>query len=198
MGCNAWRETHSTGAVSRRRRRYLRCGARGCIFHRLAHRAGSRLGMSRFNASCCGLALLVLALAAGCDSARRDATEVHLTPFQSCPSSPNCVSSDASDEGHYVKPFEISGTEEAAWGAVVAAIRALPRTDIVNSSGDYAHAQCRSRLFGFVDDLEVELRRADKHIAVRSASRTGYSDLGANRRRVEALRVQLQQSGTIR
>lgn len=81
---------------------------------------------------------------------------------------------------------------------MMSAIQALPKTDIVTSTSDYIHAECRSRVFGFVDDLEVQLRRAEKVIAVRSASRTGYSDLGVNRRRVETLRLQLQQAGVLR
>ena len=40
---------------------------------------------------------------------------------------------------------------------------------------------------GFVDDVEF-LFPKEKIIHVRSASRIGYSDFGANRRRVEHLR----------
>jgi len=54
--------------------------------------------------------------------------------------------------------------------------------------GDYLHAEARSLLFRFVDDVEF-LFDADKQVIhVRSASRTGYSDLGVNRRRVERIR----------
>lgn len=144
------------------------------------------------------LPLLMFLVTAGCDSTRSDSLEAYEVPFRPCPDSPNCVSSDASNESHYVAPFEVSAAEEEAWEMVVSAIQALPRTDIITSTGDYIHAQCRSRVFGFVDDLELELRRADGVIAVRSASRTGYSDLGVNRRRVEALRLRLQKTGVIR
>ena len=69
---------------------------------------------------------------------------------------------------------------------------AAPETD------DYLHAECRSALFGFVDDLELHLRASDGIIAVRSASRLGYGDLGVNRRRVESLRSALARQDMVR
>ncbi len=53
-------------------------------------------------------------------------------------------------------------------------------------------------MFGFVDDLELELRAEAGLVAVRSAARLGRYDFGVNRRRVEALRRTLKQTNTIR
>jgi uncharacterized protein (DUF1499 family) len=74
----------------------------------------------------------------------------------------------------------------------------LSRTRIVTETADYLHAECRSALLGFVDDLELHLRPDEGIIAVRSASRLGYSDLGVNRRRVEGLRTSLIERGVLR
>ena len=74
----------------------------------------------------------------------------------------------------------------------------MPRTRVVERLDDHLHAECRSRLLGFVDDLELELRPEEGLIAVRSASRLGYSDLGVNRRRVETLRAELRRRGVVR
>ena len=63
---------------------------------------------------------------------------------------------------------------------------------MVSESPGYLHVECRSKIFGFVDDLEFQLQAAQGLIAVRSASRTGYYDFGVNRRRVEALRAALR------
>jgi uncharacterized protein (DUF1499 family) len=52
-------------------------------------------------------------------------------------------------------------------------------------------------IFRFVDDLTLHLTPSNGIIHLRSASRTGYSDLGVNRRRVENLRKKLQQKGII-
>ena len=64
----------------------------------------------------------------------------------------------------------------------------LPRTRVIRLEPDYLHAECRSALMGFVDDLELYLRTDEGTIAVRSASRLGWSDMGVNRRRVDAVR----------
>jgi uncharacterized protein (DUF1499 family) len=115
-----------------------------------------------------------------------------------CPSSPNCVSSDASDATHGVAPFELAVPAARAWPAVREAVAELPRTHIVADADGYLHAECRSALLGFVDDLELQLRASERQIAVRSASRLGHSDLGVNRRRVETLRAALAARGLLR
>lgn len=114
-----------------------------------------------------------------------------------CPSSPNCVSSDATDEGHAVEPFGLAADPDQAWAALQEVMKSRPRTRIVELTGDYLHAEEKSRLFGFVDDIEFHLRPGQGLIAVRSASRTGYSDLGVNRRRVEAIRQALKDRGVV-
>ncbi|MEM7042852.1 MAG: DUF1499 domain-containing protein [Pseudomonadota bacterium] len=115
-----------------------------------------------------------------------------------CPDRPNCVSSDAEDEEHRVEPFHVAGDQSAAWTALKDAVAALPRTTIVTSDDSYLHAVARSRLFGFVDDLEFHLRADDNLIALRSAARTGYSDFGVNAERIETLRARLQADDLLR
>ncbi len=105
-----------------------------------------------------------------------------------CPPSPNCVCSDHVDTAHGIEPLRLAAHPEDAWPAIERSVRELPRTRIVNSKPGYLHAECASAVFGFVDDLELNLRPDEGIIAVRSASRLGYSDFGVNRRRVEQLR----------
>jgi uncharacterized protein (DUF1499 family) len=115
-----------------------------------------------------------------------------------CPESPNCVSSEAADAAHAVAPFELAAAPERAWAAAREAVAELPRTRIAEERPGYLRAVCRSRLLRFADDLELELRTDPDRIAVRSASRVGYSDLGVNRRRVESLRARLRERGVLR
>ncbi|WP_020674665.1 DUF1499 domain-containing protein [Geopsychrobacter electrodiphilus] len=115
-----------------------------------------------------------------------------------CPSSPNCVSSDAQDNEHLVAPFQIVCPTMDAWRVARDLLSKLPRTRIVTEKPDYLHAECRSALFGFVDDLELNLRSSERIIAVRSASRLGYSDFGVNRRRIEGLRAALISRGVVK
>ena len=115
-----------------------------------------------------------------------------------CPDSPNCLCTDAEDPAHRVDAFALAIAPGEAWIAIRSAVQAMPRTRIVKRTSDYLHAECRSRWLGFVDDLELHLRTAHGDVvAVRSASRIGYSDFGVNRARVEALHGELVQRGVV-
>jgi uncharacterized protein (DUF1499 family) len=114
-----------------------------------------------------------------------------------CPSSPNCVSSDADNSAHSIAPFALAVPSRDGWLAVRESVESLPRTKIISETADYLHAECTSAFFGFVDDLELHLRTAEGVIAVRSAARLGYSDLGVNRRRIEDLRALLIKRGIV-
>jgi uncharacterized protein (DUF1499 family) len=101
-----------------------------------------------------------------------------------CPASPNCVSSEpGTPESHAVAPLPVS-----AWDR-------LP--DLILETGgrlievreEYLAAEFSTPLMGFVDD--VEFRKGGGAVHVRSASRVGHSDMGANRKRIEALRAAL-------
>jgi uncharacterized protein (DUF1499 family) len=105
-----------------------------------------------------------------------------------CPESPNCVSSLSQDESHYVVPLTYNSTVEEAREKLISVLNSMKRSDIVTAENDYIHATFTSFLFRFVDDVEFSFDHEKKIIDVRSASRTGYSDLGVNRRRVEEIR----------
>jgi len=110
-----------------------------------------------------------------------------------CPDSPNCVSSLAAPEDHVhaIAPLPFAGDAADALRVAHELLESWPRTRIVEAGDGYLHATCRSRIFGWVDDLELLAYPGAGVLHVRSASRVGYSDLGANRRRVERLRTEL-------
>jgi uncharacterized protein (DUF1499 family) len=111
-----------------------------------------------------------------------------------CPDSPNCVNSDEAGRSSSIEPLALAalGVEpDAALARVAEAIEATPRARVVTLEGDYLHAEYTSALFRFVDDLEVRLDREAGVLHLRSASRVGHSDLGANAARVEDLRRRL-------
>ncbi len=105
-----------------------------------------------------------------------------------CPDSPNCVSTTASRPENHVEPIVFTETVNAAKLKLERIILAMPGSRIVRSENLYIHAEYRSRVFGFVDDLEVLLDEAQQLIFLRSSSRIGYSDLGVNRKRTEQIR----------
>jgi len=135
------------------------------------------------------LLLIPAVLLFGCPGTRPanlGVTEGKLAP---CPSTPNCVSSQASDEPHRVAPFPFAGPPDEAMRKMNDIVRSLPRTVVVTFTGTYLHAECTSLVFRFVDDVEFLVDGAAKVIHVRSASRIGRSDLGVNRTRIEQIRV---------
>ena len=136
--------------------------------------------------------IALVCLMAGC--ATTGGNDLGLTPdgrLTPCPSSPNCVSSDATDEAHTIAPLRFGGEPELAWQRLVGHLESSPGYTIVERDDGYLRAEARTRLLRFVDDVEFHLRPAAGEIAMRSASRIGYSDLGANRRRLERLREAL-------
>ena len=72
-----------------------------------------------------------------------------------------------------------------------------PTTVVSADNSDNIHAECKSMFFRFVDDLTLHLTPSNGIIHIRSAARTGYSDFGVNRRRVESLRKKLQHKDII-
>ncbi len=120
---------------------------------------------------------------------------VHEYQLIDCPASPNCVSSSASDDEHYIAPIEYSAETEAVRDKLVAIIKNQPRTDIIEQTDNYILVEFTSRLMGFVDDAEFYFLPDGKTIAMRSAARLGESDLGVNRRRLEQFRLALQSLG---
>ncbi len=75
-----------------------------------------------------------------------------------------------------------------------AVIEAMPRTRIVSTNDTTLRAEFTSRLFRFVDDVDCVVDAPAGVIQIRSASRVGYSDLGANRSRVDAIRAAFARS----
>ena len=106
-----------------------------------------------------------------------------------CPETPNCVSSRAEEEEKLVSPLPFSGAWEPVMKRLAGLVSEMSGARVAEADGPYLRATFRSRVFGFVDDLELLADPEASVVHVRSASRTGTWDLGANRRRVESLRA---------
>lgn len=107
----------------------------------------------------------------------------------SCPDSPNCVSTFASDPEHAVAPLKFEGPGSDAMNRLKLALAVLPRTRVVRETDNYLHAESTSLLFRFVDDVEFLVEESQGLVHFRSASRAGRSDLGVNRARMEKVRA---------
>ena len=102
-----------------------------------------------------------------------------------CPDSPNCVSSFENSEEHAIAALD------ANLDQIQQVLLSMDQANIVEQSGNYLYAEFTSSLMCYVDDIEFLFDPASNKTHVRSASRLGYSDLGANRKRIEAIRARL-------
>jgi len=108
-----------------------------------------------------------------------------------CPKTPNCVNSQAVSGRQYIQPIGYAGTWQEARARLLQVLESEKRIKVLTSTGNYIRAEFTSVLFRFVDDLEFyfpEEQTGDRFIHIRSASRVGYSDLGANRKRIDGIR----------
>ena len=105
-----------------------------------------------------------------------------------CPRSPNCVSSQATDERHRIAPLPFPDEPQAAWARLHTVLIGRADATLIEEQPGYLRFELRTTLF--VDDAEFLLDPANRVIHVRSASRLGYSDLGKNRSRMEEIRRQ--------
>ena len=108
--------------------------------------------------------------------------------LSACPSSPNCVSSQAVDEGHRISALTFNDDANAAFDRLKRVLIRRSDSTIIHEGAGYLRLEFRTTLF--VDDGEFLLDRERKVIQLRSASRLGYSDLGKNRSRMEDIRTQ--------
>lgn len=122
---------------------------------------------------------------------------IHHSKLSPCPTSPNCVCSDSADKKHYIEPYQLKVKPSEGWEAFKKVISALPRITIISATNDYLHAEARSRIFRFVDDMEFQLRPQQNIIAIRSAARLGHYDFGVNRHRLDKIRSKLRSHGII-
>ena len=112
---------------------------------------------------------------------------------------PNSVSSqadlwpgDAQQDYARIAPLALVGSGSETMARLKTVVQAQPGAEVVKAEGDYLYAIFTTRLMKYTDDVEFWFDPAQQVVQVRSASRLGRGDLGANRARVEAVRAALQ------
>ena len=124
----------------------------------------------------------------GCAGERPDNLGAQDGLLVPCPRSPNCVSSQATDERHRIAPLTFADEPETAWARLRMVLTGRADATLIEEQPGYLRLELRTTLF--VDDAEFLLDSVNRVIHVRSASRLGYSDLGKNRSRMEEIRAQ--------
>lgn len=106
-----------------------------------------------------------------------------------CGKKPNCVSSfQRVNDGHYIAPINLRATLLLRLDGVLSELGCSKVSTEIN----YWRYECHSSLFGFTDDVELLYRPAEGKLYFRSASRVGYSDLDANRKRISKIKEELK------
>ncbi|MGP4076518.1 DUF1499 domain-containing protein [Halobacillus sp. K22] len=103
-----------------------------------------------------------------------------------CPNSPNCVSTQTEQSDKYMEPLPFHGDLNSTKEILKKVLKEMDRTTVEGEEDQYIHAIVVTKLLRFKDDIEFYLDEADQQVHFRSASRTGYSDMGVNRKRMEA------------
>jgi uncharacterized protein (DUF1499 family) len=91
-----------------------------------------------------------------------------------------------------IEPLAQGAAAAVAWSRLKPMLQKMPGAQVINESEDYLRAEFTTRLLKFTDDMEFWFDRRASVLHVRSASRLGRKDFGANRERLDALRSALQ------
>lgn len=136
---------------------------------------------------------LIARVAIGFFSTSRVATglisnDVAAPTLSGCDDLQNCTASTATNSRNLIEALTYNVPASDAIAAFSRLITSQSGTQIITQEPNYLHATYKTTLLGYTDDLELLLDESSGILNVRSASRIGRSDLGANRKRIEALR----------
>lgn len=111
--------------------------------------------------------------------------------LQACVSVENCVISEPVD-GHtaMLEAFTFSEDKADFLVKLTNVIESMGG-NIITSDESYIASTFTSGIFGFVDDVEFRLSDTNQ-LHFRSASRVGRKDFGANKKRIETLKLLLK------
>ena len=110
--------------------------------------------------------------------------------LSNCPNKPNCVCSEYKDDAnHYIDPMVIPQDIALDSLPILKNIIINMGGTIQQESNNYLAAIFTSSIFGFVDDVEIRLDRAQNTIHIRSGSRVGHGDAGVNKKRTDLLKT---------
>jgi uncharacterized protein (DUF1499 family) len=145
----------------------------------------------------CLSALLAACLLWACTEKVRGHSDSDLDPPMDCPSSPNCRSTLALDPDRRIEPMQLKPDWQKNWERIPSYLTSIPGNRVVENNETLIQVECKSRIFGFVDDLTLKVNLQTGRIDIRSASRAGYYDFGVNKRRIQRLRQALIDRGII-
>ena len=146
--------------------------------------------MKLFIYSIAALVIFIGVVLVGYSIASRKQPELglHNGQLRPCPATPNCVCSEHQAESADVEPLGYTTTAEQVWAKIKQVISDTGGS-VIEEEADYLRAVYETPLLRYVDDVELRHDKKNQQIHIRSASRVGTSDMGANRKRVEKIRM---------
>ena len=107
-------------------------------------------------------------------------------PLKKCPEKPNCINTEYPDNtNHYLPAIDFPDSKQEQLMAQARTLILQMGGTVIKEDNHYLAATFTSSLFKFVDDFELRQDNTTHQLHIRSASRTGYSDFGVNKRRVK-------------
>lgn len=100
---------------------------------------------------------------------------------------PNNVSTQTDVDEKRVTPWPFKGSQEETMAAIKAAVNTYGGATVQTETADYLYVIFTTSLMKYHDDAEFWLDAENQVVHFRSASRAGYSDMGLNRKRFDAL-----------
>lgn len=111
-------------------------------------------------------------------------TDGRLAPM---PKSPNAASSQSTEAYYQVAPLPLKGDLASTKAALLAAVKAYGGGKIIEETDTYIYIIFTTPTMKYKDDLEFYLSEEEGVVHYRSSSRIGYSDMGLNRERYNAI-----------
>ncbi len=96
-----------------------------------------------------------------------------------------------SPKRHKIDPLRFSSTPAEAMNRLKMILQGMERTTVVRETPGYLHVEFRTFL-GFVDDVEFYAEEV-KRLSICAPLRGWAWDLGVNRRRIESIRIEIEE-----
>ncbi len=111
----------------------------------------------------------------------------NLNPLPICPKSPNCFRSELNTKKYFKRPLKFKNDLNTSNAELIALISNYENTELVNKSSDQLEFLFTTKVGKFVDEVSFQFDEDNNCIHFRSASRKGWSDMGANKRRMKKI-----------
>ena len=100
--------------------------------------------------------------------------------IEACSNPNNCV----------LESWKVSNANDS-FTQLIDILNNTPRIKIINIQENYLHALATSRVMKYIDDIEIKASGKENILEIKSKSRTGFYDLGVNKRRINTLHFRL-------